>query len=80
MFKAINEDLTTVKLIKPYLLQNKPISIFVGFSILKLSKVHMYNLHYMEMLAKFKGNAKLLFTDTDSLCCLCEGERYIHEP
>jgi len=72
MFKAINEDLTLVKLMKPNLLQNKPI--FVGFSILELSKVHMYNFHYQEMLAKFNGKARLLFTDTDSLCYLCEGE------
>ena len=54
MFKAINEDLTMVKLTKPNLLQNK--QIFVGLSILELSKVHIYNFYYNKMLAKFKGN------------------------
>ena len=46
---------------------NRPI--FVGFTVLELSKVHMYDFHYNHMIAKYPhaNQLKLLFTDTDSL-------------
>ena len=42
------------------------IPIYVGFTLLQLSKWEMYNFHYNFMIRKF--NTRLLFTDTDSLC------------
>ena len=42
--------------------------IYVGFTVLELSKWEMYNFHYNFMIRKF--NITLLFTDTDSLCYL----------
>ena len=40
--------------------------IYVGFTVLEISKWEMYNFHYNFMIRKF--NTRLLFTDTDSIC------------
>ena len=46
---------------------NRPI--FVGFTVLELSKLHMYDFHYNHMKMKYPraNELKLLFTDTDGL-------------
>ena len=58
--KVFDKNFVAIHKIKPVLTLNKPID--VGFSILDLSKVLMYGFHY-----KNKFDAKLSFTDTDSL-------------
>ena len=64
-FRIINDDVTMVKMRQTKITWNKPTQ--VGFCILELSKLHMYKFHYEHILPKYGSNAKLLFTDTDSL-------------
>ena len=61
--KIFDKNCIAVHKIKTVLTLNKPI--FVGFCILELSKLLMYKFHYDYVLDTF--DAKLLFTDTDSL-------------
>ena len=61
--KILDKNLVAIHKIKPVLLLNKPI--YVGFTILELSKKIMYDWHYNYFIKKF--DCSLLFTDTDSL-------------
>ena len=59
-----NESLVSVHMKKTSLTMNKPV--YLGMSILDLSKTLMYDFHYNYVIAKYGNRAKLLFTDTDS--------------
>ena len=61
----ITDCLTVVQCKVATLTLNRPI--YVGFSVLELSKLHMYDFHYNHMRVKYPGQLRLLFTDTDSL-------------
>ena len=69
-FKIFNEDLVAVHMLKQKLYLNRPI--YVGFSILDLSKTLMYDFHYNHIKKTYGSLAQLLFTDTDSLCYCIE--------
>jgi len=43
--------------------------IFIGLKILEISKLIMYRLFYDYLKPKYEGKCKLLFRETDSLCC-----------
>eukprot|EP00438_Fugacium_kawagutii_P007257 Skav211577 [mRNA] locus=scaffold2228:403820:405304:+ [translate_table: standard] len=60
----INENLVGVEKQKPKLKLDKPI--FIGMSILDLSKQHMYRFYYDVMKPKYGVNVRMVYTDTDS--------------
>ena len=61
--KLFDKDFAAIHEIKLVLMLNKPI--YVGFTVLELSKWMMYGFRYNFFKKNF--NAELLFTDTDSL-------------
>lgn len=69
-----NEDLSAIEMKKTKILYNKPV--YLGMSILDLSKTLMYDFHYNYIKPKYGGRAKLLFTDTDSLAYEVETEDF----
>ena len=61
--KIFGKNYAAIHEIKPILILNKPI--YVGFTVLELSKRKMCDFHYNFVKTNF--NAELLFTDADSL-------------
>ena len=61
----INEDLVAVEMKREKIKLLQPL--YVGFTVLELSKLLMYQFHYDFIIPKYNNRAKLLFTDTDSL-------------
>jgi hypothetical protein len=68
----LNENLVGVEKTKPLMKLNKPI--YIGVSILELSKLHMYQYHYDVMKKNYDDKIKLLYTDTDSFIYHIETE------
>ena len=65
-FRIFDENLAAVQVTKPTLTLNRPI--YAGMAILDLSKTLMYDFHYNHIKTLYGDRAKLLLTDTDSLC------------
>ena len=63
--RIINENLVAVQMQKVTCKLNKPI--YVGTAVLDLSKLLMYQFHYDYMRPRYGNDARLMFTDTDSL-------------
>ena len=57
-------------MMKGKVLLNRPI--YIGFSILDMSKITMYRFHYQQIVAKYGSKAKLAYTDTYNLVYLIE--------
>ena len=62
-YKKFGKDYAAIHEIKPVLILNKPI--YIGCTVLDLSKWKMYDFHYNCIKKNF--DAELLFTDMDSL-------------
>ena len=72
--KLFGKDYAAIHEIKPVLVLSKPI--YVGFTVLELSKWLMYDFHYKFIKKHF--DAEFLFTDTDSLMYQIKSED-VHE-
>jgi len=64
-FKVIEENLIIIKRKNRNIYLNKPI--YLGFTVLELSKMKIYDFHYNTMLSLYSPSiCRLCFTDTDS--------------
>ena len=64
MMNYISEDLSIIEMKKTKVKMNKPI--YLGLSILEISKLLMYEFWYDYMKPKYGDNVKLCYMDTDS--------------
>lgn len=62
-----SENLVAVQMNRVKVTYDKPI--YVGFCILELSKLHMYDFYYDFLKKKYANNATLLYIDTDAFLC-----------
>ena len=60
----ISEDLSIIEMKKTKVKMNKPI--YLGLSILEISKIFMYEFWYDYMKPKYNDNVRLCYMDTDS--------------
>jgi hypothetical protein len=65
-FVFVNEEVVMVDQIRAKVTLNKPI--YIGFTVLDVSKLLMFDFHYNVIAKRYGKNARLIFTDTDSLC------------
>ena len=73
--KSFGTSYAAIHEIKPVLILNKPI--YVGFTVLELSKWLMYDFHYNFIKKNF--GAKFLFANTDSLTYEIKSENIYEE-
>jgi hypothetical protein len=65
-FVIVNEEVVMVDRIRAKVTLNKPI--YIEFRVFDVSKLLMFDFHYNVIAKRYGKNARLLFTDTDSLC------------
>ena len=73
--EIFNEHLVGIQNRKERVLLNKPI--YVGMSVLDLSKWLMYDFYYNKLKKTYGDNIRLLYTDTDSCYHSCDNRRHL---
>ena len=71
----ISEDLSVIEMNKTKVKMNKPI--YLGLSILEISKILMYEFWYDYMKPKYDDNVKLCYIDTDSFIMNIKNRRFL---
>ena len=74
---TFSDNLVAIHMVRTKLYFNKPV--YLGMSILDISKTLMYEFHYEYIKPKYGEKAKLLFTDTDSLMYEIETEDFYED-
>lgn len=75
-YNILSSGLLVVQMNKLEVYLNKPV--YIGFSILDLSKEYMYDFHYNYIKLKLGEKCKLLYTDTDSFIYEIRGFNIYH--
>lgn len=72
-----NENFSGVNQTRRSFTYNKPV--YVGFCVVELSKIHMYNFFYNILKPKFDNRVSLMYTDTDSFILNIKSENLVKE-
>ena len=73
----ISEDLSIIEMKRTKVKMNKPI--YLGLSILEISKILMYEFWYDYMKPKYGNNVKLCYMDTDSFIMSIKTEDFYND-
>ena len=73
-FNIFENDLAATQMHKSKLVLNRPV--YVGMSILDLSKHLMYDFYYNKLKPQYGHHCELLYTDTDSLLLEIQTENF----
>ena len=71
----ISKDLSIIEMKKTKVKMNKPI--YLGLSILEISKIFMYEFWYDYMKPKYNDNVRLCYMDTDSFVLHIKKKRFL---
>lgn len=72
-----SKDLVAIQMKPERIILDKPI--YIGFSVLELSKSHMYQFHYSVMKPFYKHRIQLCYTDTDSFVYTIETDDFYND-
>ena len=75
--KIFDNGLAAIHMHKSYLKFDRPI--FVGMSVLDLSKALMYDFYYNKLKMQYGENVELIYTDTDSLLLEIETDDFYED-
>lgn len=69
-----SENLVAIQMRPEKIILDKPI--YIGFTVLELSKSHMFNFHYSIIKPKYGESVELCYTDTDSFVYNIQTENF----